>query len=31
MGTMITVFLKEVLDNVRDRRTLMSALLMGPI
>jgi sodium transport system permease protein len=31
MGTMITVFLKEVLDNVRDRRTLASALLMGPI
>jgi sodium transport system permease protein len=31
MGTLITVFLKEVLDNVRDRRTLMSALLMGPI
>ncbi|MBT8107356.1 MAG: ABC transporter permease [Gammaproteobacteria bacterium] len=31
MGTFITVFLKEVLDNVRDRRTLASALLMGPI
>ena len=31
MGTTITVFLKEILDNVRDRRTLMSALLMGPI
>ena len=31
MGTMITVFLKEVLDNIRDRRTLASALLMGPI
>ena len=29
--TMITVFIKEVLDNLRDRRTLMSALLMGPI
>jgi sodium transport system permease protein len=28
---MITVFIKEVLDNFRDRRTLMSALLMGPI
>jgi sodium transport system permease protein len=25
------VFGKEVLDNVRDRRTLMSALLMGPL
>ena len=31
MRTTITVFLKEVLDNFRDRRTLMSALLMGPI
>ncbi|NNC64902.1 MAG: ABC transporter permease, partial [Gammaproteobacteria bacterium] len=31
MGTMFTVFLKEVLDNFRDRRTLSSALLMGPI
>ena len=31
MGTTITVFLKEVLDNTRDRRTLMSALIMGPI
>lgn len=31
MQTMITVFMKEVLDNLRDRRTLMSALLMGPI
>ena len=31
MRTMITVFLKEVLDNIRDRRTLASALLMGPI
>jgi sodium transport system permease protein len=31
MGTTITVFLKEILDNVRDRRTLISALLMGPI
>jgi sodium transport system permease protein len=28
---MFTVFLKEVLDNFRDRRTLGSALLMGPI
>lgn len=25
------VFLKESLDNLRDRRTLMSALLMGPL
>ncbi len=31
MGTLLTVFLKEVLDNFRDRRTLGSALLMGPI
>jgi len=31
MGTTFTVFLKEVLDNFRDRRTLASALLMGPI
>ena len=31
MGTTLTVFLKEVLDNLRDRRTLASALLMGPI
>ena len=31
MSTTITVFLKEVLDNVRNRRTLISALLLGPI
>ncbi len=31
MSTTFTVFLKEVLDNFRDRRTLMSAILMGPI
>jgi len=31
MRTLLTVFLKEVLDNFRDRRTLMSALIMGPI
>ena len=31
MSTIFTVFLKEVLDNFRDRRTLGSALLMGPI
>jgi len=31
MQTAITVFLKEILDNLRDRRTLMSALLMGPV
>jgi sodium transport system permease protein len=31
MRTTFTVFLKEVLDNFRDRRTLASALLMGPV
>ena len=31
MKTIITVFMKEVVDNFRDRRTLMSALLMGPL
>jgi len=31
MRTLITVFKKEVLDNVRDRRTLASALIMGPL
>jgi sodium transport system permease protein len=31
MRTLLTVFLKEVVDNIRDRRTLMSALIMGPI
>jgi len=31
MQTLLTVFFKEVLDNLRDRRTLMSALIMGPI
>ncbi|MDH4108924.1 MAG: ABC transporter permease [Gammaproteobacteria bacterium] len=31
MHTLKTVFLKEVIDNFRDRRTLMSALLLGPI
>lgn len=31
MQTIFTVFLKEVIDNLRDRRTLASALLMGPI
>jgi sodium transport system permease protein len=29
--TLLTVFAKEVLDNFRDRRTLVSALLMGPL
>lgn len=31
MKTIRTVYLKEVIDNFRDRRTLVSALLMGPI
>ncbi len=31
MNTIGNVFLKEVTDNFRDRRTLMSALLMGPL
>ncbi len=31
MRTLLTVFRKEVLDNVRDRRTLASTLLMGPL
>ena len=29
--TLLTVFSKEVIDNFRDRRTLASALLMGPL
>lgn len=31
MTTIRTVFLKEIVDNFRDRRTLVSALLMGPM
>jgi sodium transport system permease protein len=31
MKTIRTVFKKEVIDNFRDRRTLVSALLMGPL
>ncbi len=31
MGTIFTVFIKEALDNFRDKRTLGSALIMGPI
>ncbi|MDJ0939420.1 MAG: ABC transporter permease [Woeseiaceae bacterium] len=30
MRTVITVLFKEILDNIRDRRTLVSALLLGP-
>ena len=31
MKTIRTVFAKEIIDNFRDRRTLVSALLMGPL
>ena len=31
MGTLLIVFAKEFLENLRDRRTLMSALLFGPL
>ena len=31
MRTLLTVFAKEVVDNFRDRRTLVSALIMGPL
>ena len=31
MRTALIVLVKEVLENLRDRRTLMSALIMGPI
>ena len=31
MRTLLSVFAKEVIDNVRDRRTLVSALIMGPL
>ncbi|NQV87130.1 MAG: ABC transporter permease [Woeseiaceae bacterium] len=31
MQTLLTVFFKEIVDNLRDRRTLISALIMGPI
>lgn len=31
MHTVLTVFLKEIFENLRDRRTLASALIMGPI
>ena len=31
MRTLLTVFSKEVVDNFRDRRTLVTALLMGPL
>lgn len=31
MSTVRTVFFKEIVDNFRDRRTLVSALVMGPL
>jgi sodium transport system permease protein len=31
MRTLVTVFAKEFLENLRDRRTLVSALLFGPL
>jgi sodium transport system permease protein len=31
MRTLFTVFGKEFLDNLRDRRTLLSAMLFGPL
>src|ERR1700730_9032203 len=31
MRSLLTVFGKEVLENLRDRRTLLSALLFGPL
>lgn len=31
MRTVLIVFMKEIIDNLRDRRTLASALIMGPI
>jgi sodium transport system permease protein len=31
MNTVLTVFLKEVKENLRDKRTMMTALLYGPL
>jgi sodium transport system permease protein len=31
MGALLTVFAKEFVENLRDRRTLVSALLFGPL
>ena len=31
MRALITVFAKEFMENLRDRRTLVSALLFGPL
>ena len=31
MGALFTVFRKEFIENLRDRRTVMAALVMGPL
>src|SRR5260370_34661326 len=31
MRALLTVFAKEFLENLRDRRTLVAALLLGPL
>ena len=31
MRILLTVFIKEIIDNLRDRRTLASALILGPL
>jgi len=31
MGAILTVFLKEFRENLRERRTLMSAMILGPL
>ena len=31
MSTILTVFFKEVVENLRDRRTLINSLVMGPL
>ena len=31
MGAILTVFLKEFRENLRERRTLLSALILGPL
>src|SRR5258707_213133 len=31
MGAILTVFRKEFRENLRDRRTLISALILGPL
>jgi len=30
MGAILTVFLKEFRENLRERRTLLSAMILGP-